>query len=317
MRRVQNHIAAWAVLLTAAQVAAAAPSVSVHLEPPVTPIYEPALLTLEVEVDREQRAVWPGLEERLEEEIGVFGEPVLTTQSLPEGRVRITTTFTLDPLQTGEYPVGPLRLEWGEERLPVVLPSLLLTVREPTEAELEALARMEADAATPMPPQPLGWQVIVLGLIAAGLLGALLGWWWRTRGMEDFYAPAALAPWEKATEALRALREKKLAERGEHEPYYIELSGILRSYIEGRFHLHAPEMTTQEFLQSATESGLLTAEQQDFLARFLKQSDRVKFAKLVPPFEEMKTSLTQVMDFVEETIPREHGETAETSEKAA
>jgi len=306
MVRPMKVLAAWAMLgIATISSAADVPSVSVRLEPPVTPLQEPAILTIEVEGSRDTLVLWPGLEEHLEEAIGVFGEPDRRLVSLPNGRVRITTAYTLDPLRNGEYPIGPMRFEWGAEGASMVLAGPVLIVREPTEEERAALEHMEPDAATPMPPRQLGWQVYVLGLIAAALLGGLIGWWWRTRDKEDFYAPAALAPWEKATEALRALREKKLAEQGEHEPYFVELSAILRTYIEARFHLHAPEMTTPEFLQSATESGLLSAEQQVFLERFLKQSDRVKFAKLAPSFEDMKTSMAEVTDFVEETIPRE------------
>jgi len=318
MRRAIFHMTVFAVLtvLSAAAAAAEPPSAVIRLEPPITPIQEPATLILEVEVDRGAFASWPGMEEQLEE-IGVFGEPRLDTLNLPNGRLRITTTYTLDPLHNGEYPIGPLRLAWDDGESSMVLAGPVLIVREPTLEELEALAVMEANAQTPLPPRQIGWQVYVLGLIAAGLIGALIGWWWRTRDKEDFYTPAALAPWERATESLRALREKKLAERGEHEPYFVELSGILRTYIEGRFHLHAPEMTTPEFLQSATESGLLTAAQQDFLAHFLKQSDRVKFAKLVPPFEDMRAGFDQVMTFVEETIPRETEEEANEGEEAA
>ena len=317
MHRIAVPIALLALLVsTAARADEIGPSVVVRLEPPITPLHEPAMLYLEVEIDRRESARWPGLVERLDESIGIFGEPVISTASLPNERVRITTTIMLDPLEIGEYPVGAMQFSWGDEGNALNLPGPMLIVREPTEEERASLEVMQENAPTPMPRSPLGWQVYAIGLIAAAIIGAIIGWWLRTRGREDFYAPSTLKPWERAIEALRSLRDKKLAERGEHEPYFIDLSGILRSYIEGRFHLHAPEMTTEEFLQSATESGLLTIEQQDFLARFLKQSDRVKFAKLVPPLEDMKSSLAQVMDFVEETIPRED-ESAEPGEKAA
>jgi hypothetical protein len=95
--------------------------------------------------------------------------------------------------------------------------------------------------------------------VAGGALAALtllvLGWRWlrRRRRHAERAAPPRPAH-EIAAEALRALRARRLPEAGEFKEFYSALSDIVRRYLEDRFRLRAPEMTTEEFL-AATASG--------------------------------------------------------------
>jgi hypothetical protein len=103
---------------------------------------------------------------------------------------------------------------------------------------------------------------------------------------------------------LRELDERHLSEEGRYEPYYVDLSAILRYYIEDRFHLRAPEQTTQEFLAASSTTGLFTGDHQQMLSELLKHSDRVKFAQYVPTVPEMERSFSAVLQFVDETVPK-------------
>jgi hypothetical protein len=123
----------------------------------------------------------------------------------------------------------------------------------------------------------------------------------RKRGQR--VAPA-MPPWEIAYARLGELDGRHLPEAGEFDPFYVELSDILRSYIEQRFTLHAPERTTPEFLNEASGSGVLTDSHQRRLARFLLHCDRVKFAQYEPTEEEMEQSFALVLHFIDETVPK-------------
>jgi hypothetical protein len=116
-----------------------------------------------------------------------------------------------------------------------------------------------------------------------------------------------------AYDRLRALDEKRLPEAGQYGLFYIQLSTILRAYVEDRFHLHAPEQTTEEFLEEAARSGAVNDAHQKLLAEFLRHSDRVKFARLEPTVHDMEVSMTHVLRFIDETVPREE----EAAEDAA
>ena len=106
---------------------------------------------------------------------------------------------------------------------------------------------------------------------------------------------------ELAYEALEILRSKRLAELGLVKEYYYELSDIVRHYLENRFDLRAPEMTTEEFLYSLRDSDKLTGAQKNLLKEFLIHCDMVKFAKYGPDKKEIGGSFDSAKRLVDET----------------
>lgn len=114
-------------------------------------------------------------------------------------------------------------------------------------------------------------------------------------------------PDEEAYEKLRELRAMKLPEKGLVKEYYIKLSEIVRYYLEGRFSFRAPEMTTEEFLESLRESPELKIEHKQLLKEFLSHCDMVKFAKYGPTPLEMLDSFSSAEKLVDQTRLQEEG----------
>ena len=83
------------------------------------------------------------------------------------------------------------------------------------------------------------------------------------------------------------------------DAFYVELSGIVRGYLENRFELRAPELTTEEFLASAGASPDLTAAHQTLLREFLRQADLVKFARARPSGADIEQSLDAAGSFLD------------------
>ena len=83
--------------------------------------------------------------------------------------------------------------------------------------------------------------------------------------------------------------------------FYVALSGILRVYLENRFALHSPELTTEEFLGQLSDSPELVRDHRDLLQEFLRAADLVKFAHLVPGPDDVETSVSDVQRFLEAT----------------
>lgn len=92
----------------------------------------------------------------------------------------------------------------------------------------------------------------------------------------------ARLPHEVAYDELRELRAKDLPGKGMIKEHYFSVSAIIRKYLERRFSYRAPEMTTEEFLNSIKLSSELDAEVKKHLRKFLEQCDIVKFAKYGP-----------------------------------
>ena len=105
--------------------------------------------------------------------------------------------------------------------------------------------------------------------------------------------------------ALNQLKELQASEAWLHMPlksFYIELSTIMRRYLQGELAILAVETTTDEIiesLRSKTIEQVLKTELQDLL----QTSDLVKFAKVKPLLEEGERYLKIALEFVEKTKP--------------
>lgn len=89
-----------------------------------------------------------------------------------------------------------------------------------------------------------------------------------------------------------------LPSQAQFMPYYVELTNAVRSYIENRYHLHAPKRTTQEFLHDAANYPQFDEEMRERLKRFLVSADRVKFARHQPTLEECSQALQDAEDVI-------------------
>ena len=104
---------------------------------------------------------------------------------------------------------------------------------------------------------------------------------------------------------IESLRAKGWIEALNVEPFYVELSAIVRRYLEARFGLRAPERTTEEFIRDALTSKKLSDPHRDLVAGFLEQSDLVKFARHAPGPTDMRNALESAERLVHETMPVE------------
>jgi len=101
-----------------------------------------------------------------------------------------------------------------------------------------------------------------------------------------------------------ARRRLEAALRLIEDPYRFcsAVSDAVRGYLEGRFSIHAPDRTTDEFLEEARASSNLTPAQQDTLAGFLNQCDLAKFARDEPTRSDLERLYQGALNLVEETM---------------
>lgn len=140
----------------------------------------------------------------------------------------------------------------------------------------------------------------VIALVALFFLGRAFLKIMRERGPGPA-APAPKSAHQIALEALLALQAKNLPGAGKIKEYYFELSDIIRHYLEGRFNIRAPEMTTEEFLYFLRDSQSLYPAHKEMLREFLTLCDIVKFARYGPTGIEIKNSFDAAVKLVNET----------------
>ena len=147
-------------------------------------------------------------------------------------------------------------------------------------------------------PNPWTWLWWFLGAL---LLAALVAWVWRRwkRKKAEPIPTVVIPPHERAFEKLR----EALGLMGQPRPFCIAVSDAVRVYLEERFQFHAPERTTEEFLDELQNSALLTFDQKQTLGEFLVRCDLVKFARYEPGEPELRQLYDAAVRLIEETQP--------------
>jgi len=205
-----------------------------------------------------------------------------------------TVVFHLRPTGIGEIKVPPFKIEQGGQT--VTTQELVLKVVSTLGAS-DDRAAVEGQAA--LDPLPVWWPLI---LGACLLLLLALGWlWWKSRPRRAPVMPVEV-PVPAHVKALRALGQLTTpATEAEIELFYVDVSQILRVYLEERFGLHAPTRSTEEFLAELEAGDSLGLAHRQSLGNFLQQCDLVKFARLHPGTEVHGQTLHIASTVVEET----------------
>jgi hypothetical protein len=231
------------------------------------------------------------------------------TQRKSDGGLHERQTYTLEAPTSGKHRVPPLRLEMVDARpgqgselgktqeiLTEEVPIEVAPVKQETiAAELKARPGT-LDENVGGPP----WLWIGLGAGVLALLGIGGVAMWRVLGTKRRIAEQRSA-YEDAISALAALQKRGAPGAEDADAWFVELSAIVRAYLEHRYDIRAPELTTEEFLQEASRAKELTAEHRAQLMAFLERCDRVKFAGYRPDPTESIATLDAARAFVEDT----------------
>lgn len=149
------------------------------------------------------------------------------------------------------------------------------------------------DIKGPLYFREINWFLLVSFLVCCTIIFFIYTKFFKKR------RPVKLAH-ETALEELESIRTA-FAQTGNVKEYYIAISDCVRIYIERRFKLKAPEMTTEEFLNLMRDSSALPQGQKELLKNFMAACDMVKFAKYLPHGEESEAVYNTAKNFVEET----------------
>lgn len=110
-----------------------------------------------------------------------------------------------------------------------------------------------------------------------------------------------LQPHIWAQAELDRIKSEKLWQQGRVKEFYTQLTDVLRHYIERRFEINAPEMTTDEILEGLVVDVDLQKSSYEMLKQILQLGDLVKFAKFLPFVSENELSLMNAFLFVNQT----------------
>jgi hypothetical protein len=281
--------------------------VDVRVWPAKPTLDDPIYLRLDITSPAGVRVEAP-FQEAGDERMGRFRVVGFTRdgQAGADGSQHQIQTYTLEAPSSGKHRVPPLRLEMidpkskqGNKPQEILTEEVPLDIAPVKEAATGAELKPAAGALDPdVGGTP--WSLILLlasaGMVAtaAGVLGYRA---WRVRRRRALQRSA----YDEAIGKLRVLESRGAPIADHADAWFVELSAIVRRYLERRYEIRAPELTTEEFLQEAARGARLSGDHRGLLTSFLERCDRVKFAGYRPEAHESIDSLAAARAFVEDT----------------
>jgi len=265
-------------------------------------------LTFEIEASLEEglQAEFPKFGDKLEQ-FGIVefkdAPPVLGADK----RVVRKRAYVLEPFLSGDYVIPAMTIRFWKEGEPERhdIESKELKVKVTSLLPEDAKNLQIGNIAGPVDlPRRIGWKFLAAG--SAAVLAALVAvalWIWRRKKTQAQQAPP-VPPHEIAFGALERLLAEDLIGQGMIKEFHTRLSDILRHFLEGRFDLHAPEQTTEEFLRDKSTERALSRDARGALRDFLTQCDLVKFAEYLPGSGEIQRAFDICKEFILNTPPR-------------
>ncbi len=313
MRRVALLVLA---LLAGPSLLSAQARLTTSLDPLQATVGDRLTLTASVEHDPAARVEWPdSLDLSPFEVLDVrVGQPTRSGD-----RLRSTATFTVTAFELGELELPAFAVEVvaaDGTREALSTDAYGVEIVSVGIDESGDLRDIRGPLGIPMSLLRLAlWLLLPLLIVAVLWLLAR-----KLRAPEEekgtpAYAALQRPAHELALEALEALEASPMLERGQVKEYHIEVSNILRTYVERRFRVDALEMTSREVVQGLERVGVEPSFREG-LTTFLEQCDMVKFAKVRPDADVSRQVLELGRRLVQRSAPRPEAAASEAAEGA-
>ena len=278
----------------------------------------PVRVTAEVQPARPRLSDEPTLTLTIDSEEGVTVEKPLFGASLGKftirdlreplpktdnGRVIVRQIYTLEPTEAGRLRIDPIPVTFADRRSKGDGREHTIET-EPLSIEVVSIVGDKTpslgDLRGPAAPLALAsgvpawlWIVLSVGIAAVALIV-----WRKWRGRrEKAVSAVVLTPEELANMELDKLVASGLA-AGDVKEFYVELTAIVRRYIERTTGIRAPEQTTEEFLREVSRTKTFEQDVSVKLRYFLESADLVKFATYRPNSDDIDESVRRARLFI-------------------
>jgi hypothetical protein len=229
-----------------------------------------------------------------------FHEPLTKTRN---GREIIQQVYTLEPMQTGRLLIDPisvtftdLRPKGDEKTHTIATEALSVEISSMLANNAPSLANLRPSAGPldlPSYGSVIAWSIIFICIVLA-----IIGWFTRRYfKRKQIAAEIVLSPEELARIELDKLAKSGLAETNVVQ-FYVELTAVVRRYIERTTGIRAPEQTTEEFLREISRASTFDRNTNERLRNFLESADLVKFAAHRPRQDDIAEGFSRARIFI-------------------
>jgi hypothetical protein len=251
--------------------------------------------TVEVTAPHETQIQMPAFKDNLIGEFEIKDSASKTTEHL-FGKKRLRSRYDITAYSVGKKEIPSIEIkykprlakDWSLKKTDVIAIDVRSVLPKEPPVDIRGIKG-------PAGFFEINWFLVGLACLGLVILISALTVYIRIRNRKPIRLPH-----ETALEELEAIRSQ-LINTGLVKEYFVGVSDCVRRYIERVFRLKAPEMTSEEFLNSLHDSTVLAAAHKELLKGFMNACDLVKFAKYSPTGEEAENVYATAKNFIEET----------------
>ena len=281
-------------------------------------------LSLEATVPENVNISFPDIQDTIISEIEIIKKSGIDTVEADGSSVGLLQNFVITSFEQGDYVIRPFKFKVEMAGRTDTLETNPLSFRVVSFKvdTAKGIADIKAPIDTPFTFEEfikIYYPYILSAILLIAILIAGIFYYRRKKAQKPViqFRKPKLPPHIEALNRLDKLKAKKLWQQNLFKQYHSELTEILRDYIEARYQIPAPELTSDEILSSLNNSGLLTSDIDEKLQQILRLADLAKFAKAEPLPDENDLSLKNAYFIIDATkktqIQQEQAEAEETN----
>lgn len=219
-----------------------------------------------------------------------------------DGKSVMEKHFRLTPLLSEEHRLAPMAIVYNDKsKNPAVSSwfatrSIVFNVSGPNQ---ESTPSDILEAIKPIWVKPSTREILTTGTVVLAVVLAVVLIWILAHKIHRQAVLRRMSPRERALKELEFLMAKRLPEKHLVKQFYLELTMIVRMYIERAHHIHAPEQTTEEFLMAVSKDKRFDSNVLKTLKLFLEAADLVKFAAFQPETGAINTAAETARTYIE------------------
>jgi hypothetical protein len=281
---------------------------SVEVSPTQVWIADPITVRLTAKTPDDTQVQFP--------DASAFGDvavrPLEPAESRPaaEGSQLWRQAFVVESFVSGTVDIPPLVLKYATKPADgstpafdneLVTDTLKVEVRSALTSQDSVTAPRDITGTRVPAREPWKWWQIAALAASALAAGGIAYWAYRAIRRRLLRPPPPVEPEVWALRELETLSRRDWIASGQVREYYYRLSEIVRRYIELKFHLAAPEMTTEEFLTALSRNQSALPYDALRLRVFMEACDLVKYAAFAPRSEDATDALLTARAFIHAT----------------
>ncbi len=288
--------------------------VTVAADPARIEYHRDLILTVTITAPPAVDVSLPSLDDRLQ---GFMVTGVIDKESSDsEGMITRERRTLLAPLISEEHRLAPMAIVYTDRSRSPAESGWFPTKPIVFEVAPPLAGRPPKDIETSLKPLWIypSFKTVAMYVMLAILAVAIAILVWKlTRRIQHQIKLMRMSPRERALYELSVLLAKDLITRNLVKEFYLELTMIVRRYIERRHSIRAPSQTTEEFLIAVANDQRFSLDVMASLKAFLEAADLVKFAAYHPAVE----TIGRATDTAREYIEKDAAEGAENVKRNA